>query len=97
MEITLGKEGLEMSWQDKFPEVTECCRCGEESRIGFVAHEAMSKEDEAVYPRDFKQFVCDLHKNEGGNGGDYWLHDCCAVAVYFCKDCLDTTALYNQG
>ena len=97
MEVTLGEEGLSKSWQDEFPKETVCCRCGGESRIGFVAHEAMSKNDEAVYPRDFNQFVCDLHKNESSDGGDYWLHDCCAVAVYFCTKCLETTALYNQG
>ena len=40
-------------------------------------------------------FVCSLHLNEGKGG--FWLHDCCAVAVYFCVDCLNPTALYNQG
>ena len=97
MEITLGKEGLEKSWQGEFPEMTPCCRCGGDSRIGFVAHEAMTKKDDVIFPRDFVQYVCDLHDNKGGDGGDYWLHDCCAVAVYFCKKCLETTALYNQG
>ena len=29
--------------------------------------------------------------------GNYWLHDCCAVAVYFCKNCLKTTTLNNQA
>ena len=27
----------------------------------------------------------------------FWLHDCCAVAVYFCRACLNSTALYNQA
>jgi hypothetical protein len=30
-------------------------------------------------------------------GGGLWLHDCCAVAVYFCTRCLEATAEYTQG
>ena len=95
MDVTLGEEGLDKTWQAKFPETTECCRCGGEARIGFVGHEGMTEEDKAVWPRDFNQFVCDLHKNEGKGG--LWLHDCCVVAVYFCRECLEPTALYNQA
>ena len=94
MIVTIGKEGLTQTFQEEFPETTECCRCGGEARIGFVAHEG-GPGDEPIYPRDFKQFVCDLHSNEGEGG--FWLHDCCAVAVYFCRECLEPTALYNQG
>jgi hypothetical protein len=65
------------------------------SRIGFVAHEAKDKDDAPIYPRDFVQFVTDLHENKGQGG--FWLHDCCTVAVYFCKECLEPTALYNQA
>jgi len=93
MKVTIGKEGLSKTWQAEFPETTKCCRCKGTARIGFVAHEGI--DEKVIYPRDFVQFVCDLHENEGKSG--YWLHDCCAVAVYFCKDCLETTALYNQG
>jgi hypothetical protein len=72
--------------------------CDGKARIGFVAHEAMGNQDLAIIPRNFNQYVCDLHDNKGGGvGGEYWLHDCCAVAVYFCKKCLGTTALYNQA
>ena len=95
MKITLGREGLDYTWQTDFPEITKCCRCGGESRAGFVAHEAIDEDDAAVYPRDFIQFVCDLHDNKGKGG--FWLHDCCSVAVYFCQDCLEPTALYNQA
>ncbi len=89
MEITLGKKGLKKTWQAEFPEITKCCKCGGEARIGFVAHEKMSDNDNEG------PFVAALHPNEGK--GNFWLHDCCAVAVYFCKDCLKPTALYNQG
>lgn len=89
MQVTLGKEGLNKSWQAEFPEEIKCCRCKGTARIGFVAHEGMLPDD----PKGSN--VCDLHENKGKGG--YWLHDCCAVAVYFCKDCLRTTALYNQA
>ena len=89
MEVTLGKEGLEKTWQGEFPETTSCCKCKGVSRIGFVAHENMSDNDSGG------PFVLDQHPNKGKGG--YWLHDACAVAVYFCRECLETTALYNQG
>ena len=89
MEVTIGNEGLEKTWQAIFPKTTKCCRCGGSARIGFVAHEHMSKNDEAG------PYICSLHPNKGK--GSFWLHDCCAVAVYFCRECLETTAFYNQG
>jgi hypothetical protein len=89
MKVTLGKEGCSKTWQDDFPETTACRRCGGLSRIAFVAHEGMTPED------DGQQSVASLHQN--GGRGDYWLHDYCAVAVYFCRDCLEPTAHYNQG
>ena len=90
MKVTLGEAGLSMSHQAAFPETTKCVHCDGESRIGFVAHEGMEKGEIG------DGFLCNLHKNDPkGNG--YWLHDCCPVAVYFCKNCLNTTALYNQG
>lgn len=85
MKVTLGKDGLEHSYQAKFPEITECCRCNGEARIGFVMQESAG---EAPY-------VCELHPNKGKGG--YWLHDCCAVAVYLCRECLKATALVNQS
>ena len=89
MIVTIGEEGLKKTWQKEFPETTECCRCGGEARIGFVAHEWIDGD------RVESKRVCDLHHNDGKGG--YWLHDRCAVAVYFCRECLETTALYNQG
>ena len=90
MEIYLGEEGLSKSWQAPFPKETACVHCGGDARIGFVGFEDGAKGKDGKY-------VYDLHDNKGGKGGDYWLHDSCAVAVYFCKRCLDTTALYNQA
>lgn len=87
MEVTIGKEGLHMSWQEIFPEETECCRCKGPARIGFVAVERGDMTD--------IKSVASLHENRGK--GSYWLHDLCAVAVYFCRECLEPTALYNQA
>jgi len=91
MKMTMGKEGLEFSWQAKFPETTKCVHCSGESRIGFVVHEGM---EEKLKP---EEYVCSLHHNDPKGGRGYWLHDCCAVAIYFCRKCLLTTSLYNQA
>ncbi len=85
---TLGKAGLEKSWQAKFPPITKCCRCGEKARIAFVTHEMDTDE---------KELIRDLHKNTLGVGGDFWPHDAVAVAIYFCIKCTEPTALYNQA
>jgi hypothetical protein len=87
MKVTIGEAGLTKTFQDVFPKTTKCCRCGGKSRIGFVAHDG----DEG----DKQEFLRTLHENEGKGG--YWLHDAASVAVYFCRECLEPTALYNQG
>ena len=87
MKVEIGEKGLDNSWQAKFPADTKCCKCGGNARIGFVAQEE----------GDEKELVASLHSNEGGDGGKYWLHDACAVAIYFCENCLEPTAEYNQG
>ena len=86
MKVQLGIKGLRKTWQDDFPLDTPCCRCDGTARIGFVAHEI---DQEGPH-------VCEMYDNEYSEGRA-WLHDCCAVAVYFCKKCLETTALYNQA
>jgi hypothetical protein len=86
--IYLGDSGLGMTYQDDFPQTTPCCRCGGESRIAFVAIEGNSAPE--------SEHVCDVHPNDP-DGEGFWLHDACAVAIYFCKKCLEPTALYNQA
>jgi len=88
MKVTLGEKGLTKTWQSDFPKWVECVHCKGESRIAFVAHEGLEENFHGA-------FICNLHPN--GGKGDFWVHDCCAVAVYFCKDCLKATALMNQG
>jgi len=92
-DVFLGKEGLSRSYQAKFPESTECVHCHGDARIGFVAFESPP---EPVPGSEPPRFVCDLHTNDP-DGDGFWLHDCCAVAVYFCRKCLFPTSLYNQG
>ena len=88
MKITIGKDGLTKTWQKEFTETTKCCMCKGISRIGFVAHEGL----QGKLPD--KKSISSLHTN--GDDG-FWLHDYCAVAVYFCKNCSKATAIYNQG
>ena len=97
MEVTLGKERVKKTYQAEFPEETECCRCKGVARIGFVVREErdLRTREASDPPLGPQAFVFQLHQNEGKDG--YWLHDLCAVAVYFCKECLETTALYNQA
>ncbi|MCK5607071.1 hypothetical protein KAR91_34625 [Candidatus Pacearchaeota archaeon] len=90
MEVTIGSDGLTKTWQREFPEEVSCIHCKGISRVGFVASEALS----GVLTTE-EERVCSLHENKGKGG--YWLHDCCAVAVYFCKECLQPTALSNQA
>jgi hypothetical protein len=85
MKVVIGEEGLKETWQSPFPKTTKCDKCGGTCRIGFVTKEMKGEEE----------YVCRLHENKGIK--DYWLHDSCAVAVYFCKDCLEVKAMYNQA
>jgi hypothetical protein len=86
MQLTMGKAGLGASWQDDFEETVVCEYCGGIARIAFVAHEGLGE-------GDFHNFLCDMCPEDGG----LWVHDCCAVAVYFCAGCLEPTAVMNQG
>jgi hypothetical protein len=89
MKITFGEKGLKKTWQRAFLATTKCCRCPGTARIAFVAHEGMDPDDRR------RKFVTRLHANKGKGG--YWPHDRIAVAVYFCQECCETTALYNQA
>jgi len=88
MKVDLGEEGLTKSWQKEFPKETKCVHCGGEARVAFVAHE-MGKTFKGPY-------VCEMYKNKPQDE-ELWMHDACAVAVYFCKKCLEPTALANQA
>ena len=75
------------SFQHEFPKRTRCSECNGIARIGFVAHELQTRTGE--------ELVKDLHQTHAD--GKLWLHDKCAVAVYFCEKCLNAEALWNQG
>lgn len=102
MQVALGTAGLKETYQADFTETITDPHisrgsdgmeiCLGESRIAFVAHEVLPPGQDG---RDFA-WVCDLHPNKY-NEGEAWLHDGCAVAVYFCKKCLTATVRWNQG
>lgn len=83
--IYLGKDGLDKSWQKEFEPTTKCHKCGSESRVAFVNYEN----------QETKSKICELHKNKGK--GEYWPHDMTSTAVYICKNCMEPTAIMNQG
>jgi hypothetical protein len=83
--VYLGEEGLKRTWQEPFTKTEKCVHCKGEARIAFVMCE--SGEGKCVW---------ELHENDPDHKG-YWVHDACAVAVYFCKDCFKVTAIKNQG
>lgn len=88
MKAVVGKEGLRKSHQGLFPE-TAACECGGVARHAFTAFE---DGDDYKYGQ---VLVSQLHDN--GGEGDYWYHDVCAVAIYFCKECLSPVAIANQS
>jgi hypothetical protein len=90
VKVTIGKEGLTKTFQNNFPETVDCqCCCDGKARIAFVAHEGLDKKDAQ------EKRVYTLHYNEGKGG--LWPHDTVCVAVYFCRECLEITAIYNQA
>lgn len=81
----LGKEGLGMSWQDRFKPTMKCHKCKGNCRIMFVSFEDGEEE----------KYVCDLHDNM--KGGKYWPHNVIACAVYLCEKCFEPNAQINQA
>jgi len=89
MKTYLGKTDLNKSWQADFPKTVKCHKCKGEARIMFVGFEKPTGQISQ------EELICDLRENNGK--GDYWVHDCCAVAVYLCKKCFEPNALINQA
>ena len=85
MDIYLGEEGLNQTWQEDFPKTMKCHKCGGEARIMFVGCEG-----------DEEKYIASLHKTTGKKGG-LWLHDCCCVGLYLCPFCFEPNALINQA
>lgn len=93
MKVTIAfdtDETRKISFQQNFPYVTKCCRCGKRARLGFVAHEF----DEKPIQKGGK-YVAQVWETNPPK--QLWLHDAVAVAVYFCEKCLEPTAFYNQA
>ena len=89
MKITYGQQGLEYTWQEEFPAEVECAQDNCDGR----ARPALNVFEE---PGE-GEYVSHLHDNEGGIGGDFWLHDAVAFQIYLCRKCLEPTTRYNQA
>lgn len=76
------------SWQGPFPDVTECCRCGSPARIAISVSERLN-------PKDTSDRL--LYKAHPNKEHAMWPHDAIAIAIYLCMECLEPTALFNQG
>ncbi len=94
IETYIGNEGLEKTWQADFPKTAKC-QCGGEARHAFTVFEDGEKADRPAGNLP-PASICQLHPNDP-DGDGFWLHDVCAVAVYFCKKCLNPVAKYNQA
>lgn len=91
LKVELGPKAREKTWQAEFPEKVKCVHCGKPNApLAFVAYEGLDGENP-------KKTVSQIYKTEPDKKGKLWLHDACAVAVYFCRHCLKPTAEYNQG
>lgn len=89
MKITYGVYGLENSWQDVFPIETKC----QQLDCDGMCRPAINITEESGE----KEYISHLYNNDGGYGGDFWLHDAASFQIYLCRKCLNPVALYNQG
>lgn len=89
MEIWMGRDGLDKSWQEPFPAETPCARCDSNAEVAFVAAEQVGEDRKGP-----EHPLCRMRPHEDDK---LWPHDLCAFAVYLCRNCLEATALFNQG
>jgi len=86
MDITLGQESIHKTHQNSFRKEIFCSRCSGTSRIAFVAHEGIDSNP--------SYSISEYYNNEPNS---MWVHDYVAVAVYFCTECLNADAKFNQA
>jgi hypothetical protein len=89
VEVFYGSGAAEISFQSPFPTEVECVHCGCDARMAMVVAESG--------PPKQTEHLCRLYENDMRGEGGFWVHDCCAVAIYFCKKCAEVTALMNQA
>ncbi len=95
--VTIGDAGRKFTHQSQFPGSVNCVHCKgkQTARIAFTAFEdfdGLAKKGEIKYVTNLSE-----QYSKENPQGIYWVHDLCAVAVYFCTVCLEATALVNQG
>lgn len=89
MKVQLGKEGLQNSWQEPFPDSVECVHC-KGIALPVVCLMEEGKGGDSI--RDLPHPVTATGKHVS-----YWPHDATAFAIYLCPQCLKATALFNQA
>lgn len=93
MIVEIGNRGLNNSFQEPFPESTECVYC---KNIAYPA--VCIQEDDKSGPEG--DFICNLPPPPNpaeGEPPNLRPHDATAFAIYLCPKCLKPTALFNQG
>lgn len=94
MKVTIGKAGLNKSFQAEFQRTLECPHCAHGNAvIAFVAHEGFDKRELATIVVRKEPAVC-FNRPAGAK---IWPHDLMACAVYICTACGEATAVWNQG
>jgi len=93
MKSLVGPGAEKKTWQADFPLTIPCSKegCNGTAELAFTSYEGLDEDNRAP-----ETFVYDL-KEQTGKPGGLWLHDACAVAIYFCRTCLKATAEWNQG
>jgi len=94
MKVTLGKAGLNKSFQDDFQRTVECPFCTNgTAHVAFVTHEGLDRGERAAIVARKEPAVCFSRPA----GARIWPHDLMACAVYICTKCGEATAIWNQG
>lgn len=92
MRSHVGPGAEKKTWQADFPTKVPCSQseCPGTAELAFTSYEGLDDDTDSDKP------VFTL-KEQTGKPGGMWLHDSCAVAVYFCRTCLSPTTEWNQG
>jgi hypothetical protein len=83
MQVYVGDNSIGITYQNTF-ETSIKCDCGGSAHIACVVDDDQGE-------------ISKLREVNGFNEEELWIHDSCAIAVYFCKRCMSCITLYNQA